>query len=250
MEDVLRSLTIRCFHVTNVAFGKKVNLTNGTLTIPDVDAEFSNKFDKVAKLTVSIIEPKKHDIEINTIMDIMPISAKVLGELGEGITHTLTGVYVMLTGGDEEGNQMHEFGSSEGILKEKLKLGKAGTPNEEDYIIHVDVTLKPGLSFTRSLAFSMFQICDLIIQPIRDMLKMKNGKDADEKHVYHDRVNKDKTRVAIVKQVAGQGAMYDNLLYMKEPSGIEGGVSIIDIGNMPVVLTPNEYRDGALRSLT
>lgn len=250
MENVLRSLTIRSFHVTNVVFGSKANLSNGTLTIPEISEGFSNKFDKVQKLTLSIIEPKKHNIEINTIMDIMPISSKVLGELGEGITHTITGVYVMLTGGDEEGRQMHEFGSSEGILKEKLKLGKAGTPNEDDYIIHIDVTLKAGLSFTRSLAFSMFQICDSIIQPIRDILKMKNGKDADEKHVYHDQVKKDKTRVGIVKQVAGQGAMYDNLLYTKEPSGIEGGVSIIDIGNMPVVLTPNEYRDGALRSLT
>ncbi|WP_394238830.1 proline reductase cluster protein PrdD [Niallia oryzisoli] len=250
MEEVLRSLTIRCFHVMNVEFGSKVNLSNGTLTIPGMYDELADKFDNVSNLSVSIIEPKKHDIEINTIMDIMPISTKVLGELGEGITHTLTGVYVMLTGGDEEGNQMHEFGSSEGILKEKLKLGRAGTPNEDDYIIHIDITLKPGLSFTRSLAFSMFQICDSIIHPIRDILKMKNGKDADEKHVYHDQVKKDKTRIAIVKQVAGQGAMYDNLLYMKEPSGIEGGVSIIDIGNMPVVLTPNEYRDGALRSLT
>ncbi|WP_071396372.1 proline reductase cluster protein PrdD [Bacillus tuaregi] len=250
MEDVLRSLTIKCFHVEKVVFGQKVNLSNRILTLPNQYDKLESSFDKVSKLTVSIIEPKQHNVEINTIMDIMPISAKVLGELGEGITHTLTGVYVMLTGRDEEGNQMHEFGSSEGILQEKLKLGKAGTPNEDDYIIHVDVTLKPGLSFTRSLAFSMFQICDSIIQPIRDILKMKNGKDADEKHVYHDRVKRDKTRIAIVKQVAGQGAMYDNLLYMKEPSGIEGGVSIIDIGNMPVVLTPNEYRDGALRSLT
>lgn len=250
MDGALRSLTIKCFHVTNVVFGPTVNLNNGTLTLPDMYEEFSNKFDKMSKLTVSIIEPKKHNIEINTIMDIMPISTKVLGDLGEGITHTLTGVYVMLTGGDEDGNQMHEFGSSEGILKEKLILGKAGTPNEDDYIIHIDVILKGGLSFTRSLTFSIFQICDSIIQPIRDILKMKNGKDADEKHVYHDQVKKDKTRVAIVKQVAGQGAMYDNLLYTKEPSGIEGGISIIDIGNMPVVLTPNEYRDGALRSLT
>ena len=37
-------------------------------------------------------------------MDIIPISTKVLGKLGEGITHTITGVYVMLTGVDVNGN--------------------------------------------------------------------------------------------------------------------------------------------------
>ena len=56
-------------------------------------------------------------------------------------------------------------------------------------------------------------------------------------------------KVAIVKQVAGQGAMYDNWLFPDQPSGYNGGVSIIDIGNMPIVLSPNEYRDGALRSM-
>ena len=43
--------------------------------------------------------------------------------------------------------------------------------------------------------------------------------------------------------------MYDNLLFPQEPSGFAGGISIIDLGNMPVVLSPNEYRDGVLRAL-
>ena len=51
-------------------------------------------------------------------MDIIPISTKVLGKIGDGITHTLTGVYVMLTGVDSNGVQTAEFGSSEGNLKE------------------------------------------------------------------------------------------------------------------------------------
>lgn len=53
----------------------------------------------------------------------------------------------------------------------------------------------------------------------------------------------------IIKQVAGQGAMYDTHLFAKEPSGVEGGKSIIDMGNMPIILTPNEYRDGIIRSM-
>ena len=45
-------------------------------------------------------------------------AAQRCSELGEGITHTITGVYVMLTGVDTNGKQCHEFGSSEGNLKE------------------------------------------------------------------------------------------------------------------------------------
>ena len=44
--------------------------------------------------------------------------------------------------------------------------------------------------------------------------------------------------------------MYDNQLFPDQPSGYTGGLSIIDMANMPVVLSPNEYRDGALRSMT
>lgn len=43
--------------------------------------------------------------------------------------------------------------------------------------------------------------------------------------------------------------MYDNLLFPTEPSGVEKGISIIDMQNMPVLLTPNEYRDGAIRAM-
>lgn len=35
----------------------------------------------------------------------------------------------------------------------------------------------------------------------------------------------------------------------KEPSGVEGGRSIIDMGNMPILVTQNEYRDGIIRSM-
>ena len=42
--------------------------------------------------------------------------------------------------------------------------------------------------------------------------------------------------------------MYDNRVLPSEPSGMDG-ISIIDMQNMPIVLSPNEYRDGALRAL-
>ena len=49
--------------------------------------------------------------------------------------------------------------------------------------------------------------------------------------------------------IAGQGAMYDTHLFPKEPSSSEGTKSIIDMENMPVMITPNEYRDGIIRSM-
>ena len=80
-------------------------------------------------------------------------------------------------------------------------------------------------------------------------MKKLPGRGYTEKHEFYDRIRPGKKRVAIVKQIAGQGAMYDNQLFPKEPSGFEGGKSIIDIGNVPIILSPNEYRDGALRSM-
>ena len=55
--------------------------------------------------------------------------------------------------------------------------------------------------------------------------------------------------MVIIRRVAGQGAMYDTHLFPDEPSGVEGGKSIIEMGNMPVMITPNEYRDGIIRSM-
>ena len=43
--------------------------------------------------------------------------------------------------------------------------------------------------------------------------------------------------------------MYDTHLFGLEPSGSLGSRSIIDMGNMPVVVSPNEYRDGIIRSM-
>ena len=182
-------------------------------------------------------------------MDIIPISTKVLGKIGDGITHTLTGVYVILTGVDENRKQAHEFGSSEGNLKEKLYLNRAGTPGDDDYIVSFDVVLKPGMGQEREGVLAAHHACDEFIQIFREQMKKFRGNLCTERHEYHDVVRPGKKRVLIVKQVAGQGAMYDTSLFAKEPSGTENGRSIIDMGNMPVIVTPNEYRDGIIRSM-
>ena len=239
-------LQIKAFHIKNVALGKKVKIENNELIIP-TEIEYDKSIFK--SVEVKIIRPREHNFYVNTIMDIVPISTKVIGRLGEGITHTLTGVYMILTGANTEGKQMHEFGSSEGILQEQLVLNKAGSPADDDYLIHIDVIIKPEAEFNRELAFSIFELSDVYLQNIREVMKVLSGRDADEVHEFYNKQNPGKPKVALVKEVAGQGMMYDNQLFPIEPSGIDKGISIIDMNNMPVLLTPNEYRDGAIRAM-
>lgn len=244
MQD--NKLQIKVFHINEVKLGSKFKIENNQLVLsPEIEYD-KNVFEKVE---IKIIKPLEHNIYVNTIMDVLPISTKVLGRIGEGITHTLTGVRVLLTGANTEGHQMHEFGSSEGILKEQLVLNKAGTPSDKDYLVHIDVIIKPGIDFDRQLAFSIFELADVYLQNIRENMKLLSGRDADEVHEYFNTKNPGKPKVALVKEVAGQGMMYDNLLFPIEPSGMEKGISIIDMQNMPILLTPNEYRDGAIRAM-
>ena len=77
----------------DVALGKKVKIENSQLTIPTEIEYDKNVFEKVE---VKIIKPREHNFYVNTIMDVVPISTKVIGRLGEGITHTLTGVYIVI----------------------------------------------------------------------------------------------------------------------------------------------------------
>ncbi len=251
MERIIRTLVIKGFHVNLVKFSDNTQINSGTLYL---DRQFEKQMitmdSRVARVTFDIIKPGDYNRWTNSIMDVIPISTKVLGHLGEGITHTLTGAYVMLTGCDEEGNQMAEFGSSEGTLQEQMALGRAGTPSENDYIIHVDVTLKKGTVIDRTTPSMIHRICDSFIQSIRQCLKECDGRQADFQKTFTDKVRQGKKKVVIIKQVGGQGAMHDNHLLPDEPSGYAGGRSNIDLGNIPVILSPNEYRDGALRAMT
>lgn len=254
MSDVvkdLRRLVIKAFHMNEVEWGEENRVTvDGKMTVnKDFLAGLIEKEPLIEDIDIQIIKPGEHDRWTNTMMDIIPISTKVLGKLGEGITHTITGVYVILTGVDVNGKQTHEFGSSEGNMKDMLYLNRAGTPGDDDVIISFDVTLAAGMGQERPGPTAAHRACDEFIQIFREQLKKFKGDKATERHDYYDRVRPGKKRVLIIKQVAGQGAMYDTHLFPKEPSGVEGGKSIIDMGNMPIILTPNEYRDGIIRSM-
>ncbi|MBK5251775.1 MAG: proline reductase cluster protein PrdD [Peptostreptococcaceae bacterium] len=251
MEKDMRRLVIRTFHVDRVVFSDSTGYREHTLSI---DKNMTNKLDIdkdiIDNISINIIEPGDHDRHVNCIMDILPISTKVLGVLGEGITHTMTGVYVMLNGAEKNGRQMSNFGSSDGMLSEQLMLDRAGTPGKNDIIIQFDVLIREGTEFGRKLPLAIHALCDNFVQEIREKIKRLDIKQADEKHEFHDIIREDKKKVVIIKQIGGQGAMHDNQLFPFEPSGFEGGFSNIDMLNMPMILSPNEYRDGAIRAMT
>ncbi|MEG0051298.1 MAG: proline reductase cluster protein PrdD [Terrisporobacter sp.] len=250
-EIQLRRLVIKSYHINEVEFGEENSVSvDGKITInKDIIKGLIESEPLIESIDIQIIKPGYHDIFTNTIMDIIPISTKVLGRIGEGITHTLTGAYVMLTGVDVNGVQTYEFGSSEGILKEQLKLNRPGTPGDNDIIISFNVTLLAGSGQVRPGPTAAHNACDKFCNEFRANLKKFNGNKCTERHEFHDKIRPGKKKVVIIKQVAGQGAMYDTQLFSHNPSAMEGGRSIIDMGNVPMIVTPNEYRDGALRCM-
>lgn len=251
MTNSKRNLTIKTFHIDKVKFAESTEVKENILKLDNnyLDKiKFPNKI--IEEINIRIISPEEHHQYVHNILDFIPISVKALGTLGNGITHTLTGVYILLSCADENGNQMAEFGSSEGILSEKVDFGKAGTPNSNDYIINFEVIVKEKFLFKRKASQSVHKVCDDFIELIRKKLKNIDGRKAEEIHKYEEKVNSKNKKVVLVKQIAGQGAMYDNQILADQPSGFKGGKSIIDMGNMPVILSPNEYRDGAIRAMT
>lgn len=245
-----RRLVIKSFHIEEVFLSSETSMDGRTLNIEE---DIINKILKdeplIENIELNIIKPGDHNRWTNSIMDIIPISTKILGEMGAGITHTITGAYVMLTGVDSKGVQVAEFGSSEGILQDQLVLNRAGTPSDNDIIISFDVTLKEGMGHSRPGPTAAHRACDKMIEEVRKKLKNVKGDSFTERHDYYDIVRPGKKKVVMVKQVAGQGAMYDTQLFSKEPSGFVGGRSIIDMANVPIIVSPNEYRDGAIRAM-
>lgn len=203
----------------------------------------------IKEIDIRIIMPDEHRQHTNTVMDVIPLATKVLGRVGEGITHTLTGVYVILTGVDESGRQICNFGASDGILEEKIAWGRAGTPLRSDVLISFDVVLKEGSWADRPGPEAAHRACDTYCQIFREQIKKFNGYKCAEKHVFQETYEPGKKDVYIVKEVSGQGAVYDTRMFGHEPCGFEGGKSVIDMGCMPALVTPNEFRDGIMRAM-
>lgn len=182
-------------------------------------------------------------------MDIIPVAAKTSGKLGEGETAVLDGVVFCLTGLDEKGAQVHEFGSCEGYMDEKIAFGRPGCPDDTDIIIRVNVVIQENTGMERRGPFAAHTACDVIIQDLRELLKVTE-EPALRESIFREVHKSGRPRVVLIKEIMGQGAMHDNILLPTEPAGVTGGQKNVDLGNVPVMLSPNEVRDGGIHALT
>lgn len=249
-DEVVGKLEKRAFAVREVKIGDKTQVKENSLIIDEkIIKKALDSEELVRSLEVDIITPDHHQVYTDSIMDIIPIASKVEGEIGEGITNYLDGVVFMLTGTDENGVQVHEFGSCEGQLAEKISFGKPGAPDEDDIIIRVHAVLKENTGMERRGPYAAHRATDVIIQDIRNSMKSLSEKDA-EKIENVDAIRRHgRPRVVLVKEIMGQGAMHDNVMMPTEPAGVYGGRQNVDLGNIPIVLSVNEVRDGGIHAL-
>ena len=249
-DKILRTLIQKDYKVASVIIGEETSFDKGVLTIDQKLIEKAKECNPLVKsVEMDIITPDNKHAFTNTIMDIIPIASKVTGKLGEGETAVMSGAVFCLTGLDESGVQIHEFGSCEGFIDEKVAFGRPGCPDEEDIMIRVNVVIQEGTGMERRGPFAAHCACDVIMQEIREVLKTTTEK-ASAEESFVDVHKYGRPRVVLVKEIMGQGAMHDNIICPIEPAGVLGGQKNVDLGNVPVMLSPNEVLDGGIHALT
>lgn len=249
-DKIIRTLVQKEYKVKEVKISDHTSFKDGILSIDQGLIEKAKACNPLVKsVEMDIITPDHHHVFTNTIMDIIPIAAKVQGKLGEGETAVINGAVFCLTGLDESGVQIHEFGSCEGYIDEKVAFGRPGCPDDQDIMIRVNVVIQEGTGMERRGPFAAHCACDVLIQAIRDVLKTTTEPVASQE-IHHDVRKYGRPRVVLVKEIMGQGAMHDNILCPTEPAGVLGGQKNVDLGNVPVMLSPNEVLDGGIHALT
>ena len=249
---VLRSLIKKHYEIKEVKFGPETKIEGTTLYIRENICEDAKKASELVKeIKLEIITPDKYNTYSETIMDVQPIATKE-GEskVGTGATRVLDGAIIMVTGTDEDGVQIGEFGSSEGILEQNIMWNRPGAPDKGEIFIKTQVTIARGTNMERPGPYAAHKASDLITQEIREALKKLDDSAFGkvEELVQYRRPGKKK--VVIVKEIMGQGAMHDNLILPVEPVGVLGGKPNVDLGNVPVMLSPLEVLDGGIHALT
>lgn len=250
-EKVLRSLTRKHFKIEKVEFGPETKIEGTTLYIREgIEKEAVDSEDLVVSLKVEIITPDKYDTHSETIMDVQPIATKEEGELGSGITRVLDGVIMMVTGTDEGGVQIGEFGSSEGPLDRNIMWGRPGAPDKGEIFIKTEVVIKAHTNMERPGPLAAHKASDFITDEIRKALKALDETLCVNEETFVQKRRPGKKKVVVVKEIMGQGAMHDNLILPVEPVGTLGAKPNVDLGNLPVVLSPLEVLDGGIHALT
>ena len=184
-------------------------------------------------------------------MDVQPIATKEgEGKIGAGVTRVLDGVIMMVTGVDEGGVQIGEFGSSEGILEENIMWNRPGSPDKGDIFIKTEVVVQEHTNMERRGPYAAHKATDIITQEIRDALKKLDDSLVVNTEVLEQYRRPGKKKIIIVKEIMGQGAMHDNLILPVEPVGVLGGKPNVDLGNLPIMMSPLEVLDGGIHALT
>ena len=82
-------LTVRAYHVTDVAYGTENRVTvDGHLTVcKETAGEILKAEPLIKSIDIRIIAPDEHQQHTNTIMDVIPLSTKVLGKSGRGLPY-------------------------------------------------------------------------------------------------------------------------------------------------------------------
>ena len=251
-EKVVGTLTRKHIKITEVKRGPETKIEGTTLYIREgIEADVIADQELVKDFHLEIITPDKYHTYSETIMDVQPIATKE-GDaiLGEGVTRVLDGVVMMLTGTDEGGVQIGEFGSSEGYLDENIMWGRPGCPDKGEIFIKGNIVVQEKTNMERRGPMAAHTAFDIITQEIREVMK-----ELDDSFIVEDEELKSirrpgKKKVVIVKEIMGQGAMHDNFILPVEPVGILGARANVDLGNVPVCVSPLEVLDGCIHALT
>lgn len=249
---VVRSLTRKHYKITEVKRGPETKIEGTVLYIREgIEEEAVASQKLVNSLKIDIITPDKYNTYSETIMDVQPIAAKDGDdELGLGTTRVIDGVVMMVTGTDANGVQIGEFGSSEGILEENIMWGRPGCPEKGEIFIKTEVIIKEHTNMERPGPLAAHAATDFITQEIREALKKLDDELVVDTETFEQVRRPGKKKVVIVKEIMGQGAMHDNLILPMEPVGVLGAKPNVDLGNVPVMVSPLEVLDGCIHALT
>jgi D-proline reductase (dithiol) PrdA len=250
-EKEIRRLKRKYFKIDEVKFGDETKIEGTTLYIrKDICKDAVETEDLVVDMKLDIITPDRYSEYSETIMDVQPIATKEEGEIGEGVTRVINGAIMMVTGTDENGVQIGEFGSSEGEMDRNIMWNRPGSPDKGEIFIKTNVTVKAGKNMERPGPMSAHRATDFITQEIREALKKVDESLVVDTEEFVQKRHPGKKKVIIVKEIMGQGAMHDNYLMPIEPVGTMGAKANVDLGNVPVVVSPLQVLDGCVHALT
>ena len=249
---VVGTLTRRHIKITEVKRGPETKIEGTTLYIREgIEAEVIANQELVKDFHLEIITPDQYHTYSETIMDVQPIATKE-GDaiIGEGATRVLDGVVMMLTGVDEGGVQIGEFGSSEGYLDENIMWNRPSCPDKGEIFIKGNIVIQEKTNMERRGPMAAHTAFDIITQEIRDVMKKLDESLVVDTQELKQVRRPGKKKVVIVKEIMGQGAMHDNFILPVEPVGVLGARANVDLGNVPICVSPLEVLDGCIHALT